>query len=411
MIKGGKVYYNESGTYKEITGVSISAARMYTYRREVDLASRTCSYYVYDNKGKEIGKAENVAMIDVVVPVTKIGLSVANTGSKLVYFDNFSIRLNCLNVTFEVYNANTGIKVANPTAAQTQRTAYRLSWTNATAEGKTGAIMADFYDEAGNKVGQKTIREVNMVPGGDGLETGIVDHEYHSVKVYLAENSENNDCVVNVTAGTADKNLAKPGDTITITAEAAPAGMEFDRWVVDNFSANAVLADPFSPTTTFVMPNGSVGVTALYKEKVTYNVTVSFGEGREPQQFTAKVGQTVTVTAQSFEGFSFDGWTSGDVTFADASAAETTFVMPAKDITLTATYKVAETEPTEPTEPSTEPTDPSTVPTNPGTTPTNPGQSGGEDDGGNSLPIILAVVAVVVVAAVVIVVVLKKKTS
>ncbi|MBP3588487.1 MAG: S-layer homology domain-containing protein, partial [Clostridia bacterium] len=52
-------------------------------------------------------------------------------------------------------------------------------------------------------------------------------------------------------------------------------------------------------------------------------------------------GSTVTIKADSKSGYTFSGWeiVAGTVTLADASKAETTFVMPAEAVELTATYR------------------------------------------------------------------------
>jgi len=54
---------------------------------------------------------------------------------------------------------------------------------------------------------------------------------------------------------------------------------------------------------------------------------------------TADAGDTVTVSAVVREGYQFTGWTSNspDVTFADPSATQTTFIMPDSDVHITAT--------------------------------------------------------------------------
>ena len=50
-------------------------------------------------------------------------------------------------------------------------------------------------------------------------------------------------------------------------------------------------------------------------------------------------GATVTITANDRSGYTFTGWSSADVTFADASSKTTTFTMPAKAVTVTANYR------------------------------------------------------------------------
>lgn len=59
---------------------------------------------------------------------------------------------------------------------------------------------------------------------------------------------------------------ASENDVITLTADAAPAGQEFDKWVVDDISTAITLADENSETTTFTMTAGRVSVTATYKD-------------------------------------------------------------------------------------------------------------------------------------------------
>ena len=55
---------------------------------------------------------------------------------------------------------------------------------------------------------------------------------------------------------------AAQGTTITLTANAAPDGKVFDKWVVE--SGNATLEDANSETTTFIMPDSEVSVKATY---------------------------------------------------------------------------------------------------------------------------------------------------
>ena len=72
---------------------------------------------------------------------------------------------------------------------------------------------------------------------------------------------------VTVTGGTASVGAGTPitkatmGTTVTLIAGQAPAGQEFDKWVVNG----VVVADANSATTTFVMPAGNVTAEATYK--------------------------------------------------------------------------------------------------------------------------------------------------
>jgi hypothetical protein len=83
----------------------------------------------------------------------------------------------------------------------------------------------------------------------------------------------------------------------------------------------------------------------------TVPVFISAGVTPAPQAYTVMVtdgsgsgnyaeNATVTITANAAaNGQVFDKWTSDDVTFADPNSATTSFAMPAKSVTVTATYK------------------------------------------------------------------------
>ena len=76
---------------------------------------------------------------------------------------------------------------------------------------------------------------------------------------------------VTVTNGAGSGDYAE-GETVTITANAAPADKVFDKWEV--VSGSIILADANSATTTFIMPASAVSVKATYKNAPhthTYN--------------------------------------------------------------------------------------------------------------------------------------------
>ena len=65
-----------------------------------------------------------------------------------------------------------------------------------------------------------------------------------------------------VVNGTADKEKAAKGETVTLKAKPAPAGKVFDKW-----SGGVVFDDPKAMETTFEMPAKAVAPRALYKRK------------------------------------------------------------------------------------------------------------------------------------------------
>ena len=72
---------------------------------------------------------------------------------------------------------------------------------------------------------------------------------------------------------------AAQGTTITLTANAAPDGKVFDKWVVE--SGSATLEGANSETTTFIMPDSEVSVKATYKNApvTTYSLTTQVNGG------------------------------------------------------------------------------------------------------------------------------------
>ena len=86
------------------------------------------------------------------------------------------------------------------------------------------------------------------------------DYASNMVAVYTTPSTY----VVTVNNGTGDGDYAENA-TVTITAEAAPSGQEFDKWTV--VSGGVTLASATSATTTFEMPANAVEVTATYKNK------------------------------------------------------------------------------------------------------------------------------------------------
>ena len=109
---------------------------------------------------------------------------------------------------------------------------------------------------------------------------------------------------------------AAQGTTITLTANAAPDGKVFDKWVVE--SGNTTLEDANSETTTFIMPDSEVSVKATYKNApvTTYSLTtqVNGGHGTISKSKTGLTeGSTETVIFTPDNGYEIDIVTVNDV--------------------------------------------------------------------------------------------------
>ena len=102
---------------------------------------------------------------------------------------------------------------------------------------------------------------------------------------------------------------AVQGTTITLTANAAPDGKVFDKWVVE--SGSTTLEDANSETTTFIMPDSEVSVKATYKNApvTTYSLTtqVNGGHGTISASKTGLTeGSTETVIFTPDDGYEID---------------------------------------------------------------------------------------------------------
>jgi len=181
---------------------------------------------------------------------------------------------------------------------------------------------------------------LSVVKKGNGTTT--IDSDPFEITVDKAETPEGlgkTDCT------TADDNDGTiTGATVAMEYRKSGGESDSDTWT--DVPADGSMTD-LAPGTYYVRVK-AVGATlasesvtleiAAYIPPPTYQVNVVDGtfDGEDHE-----AGETVTVTANSApEGFEFDKWTSGDgVSFADEYAAVTTFIMPARDVTVTATYK------------------------------------------------------------------------
>jgi hypothetical protein len=118
--------------------------------------------------------------------------------------------------------------------------------------------------------------------------------------------------------------------TVSITANAAPAGDVFETWM------GAPVANLLSATTTLVMPASNVTVTAVYAAAgATYPLTVVNGAGSG--SFAAKASVPISANGAP-AGQVFLNWTGAQV--ANLQSPNTTLIMPAAPTTVTANYGV-----------------------------------------------------------------------
>ena len=108
--------------------------------------------------------------------------------------------------------------------------------------------------------------------------------------------------------GTKDKEVAKAGETVTITANPAPTGKVFDKWTCETAGVTIEFESATSSPTTFVMPAANVKIQAHFRDieaAPSIEIKVNGGTGAG----TYKEGDSVTITANDpAEGKVFKGW-------------------------------------------------------------------------------------------------------
>ena len=129
-----------------------------------------------------------------------------------------------------------------------------------------------------------------------------------------------------------------PGSTVTFPADPeAPEGQAFAGWYSGDTKCES--GATFTEDTT---------LTAKFETPYTVTVNGSYAAGTGAGSYFA--GASVTVSAGARPGYRFAGWTAEGVTLTNASAETVTFVMPASNVTLTASwdYIVIPSDPTYP---------------------------------------------------------------
>ncbi len=139
--------------------------------------------------------------------------------------------------------------------------------------------------------------------------------------------------------GTKDKEVAKAGETITITANPAPAGKVFDKWTCETAGVTIEFESATSSTTTFEMPASNIKIQAHFRavdDKPSVEIKVEGGTGAG----TYKEGDSVTITANDpAEGKVFKGWQDASGKIVSTEKSYTFKVTGAT--TLTAVYEDA----------------------------------------------------------------------
>lgn len=168
---------------------------------------------------------------------------------------------------------------------------------------------------------------VFTMPAADVTVTAVSSVNSHKVTI-------NGNGTVN--GGSASEDVPY-GSTVTITASVG-SSKEFKGWSVDQ--GTVILADASKSETTFTMPDEDVALSfseadVLYKISTDSHITIDDGRNSVPQ------GTTITVTAEEAgRGYQLDGVAVSDnsVSVSSLGSRKYSFIMPANDVTVTASY-------------------------------------------------------------------------
>jgi hypothetical protein len=129
------------------------------------------------------------------------------------------------------------------------------------------------------------------------------------------------------------------GETVQKDAGEPPTGMQFKNWTS---TPSVTFNNANSVATSFIMPENAVTVTANFEiiPPTKYTVTVNSSGVTPTGSGAYAAGDIVTIHAGTHPELEFENWTSTNpnVMFDDANSANTTFVMPASAVTVTANF-------------------------------------------------------------------------
>ena len=247
-------------------------------------------------------------------------------------------------VAATIYFCLTGIKPADLMARKKGEKIIRPSIKNALLSSRTDAVIikalevepADRYQtmesfwsalisQRKNKIGllQEVFLGVAILAGvGFFLMKGKNSGQSKSSFFYRAEIKE----------GSGSGNY-KAGEIVTIEADAAEEGYEFNKWQV--IDGDVHLLDISSKKTDFIMPEEDIEVVADY-EQLEYQLNVNNGYGSG----LYKCGSQITIVAEEADGYTFSGWEAEGITLTSKDKEQNvlTIQMPAHSVTLSARY-------------------------------------------------------------------------
>ena len=157
--------------------------------------------------------------------------------------------------------------------------------------GVTTGTLSEYLSVEGNIVVDGTLR----LPAGTTQAQIDNLHLSGSGQIIVADSTY---YPITVNGGTADKSVAKAGDTVTLVAEETQ-GKQFSQWIV---TPNTI---EIGEDNSFTMPGEAVSITGKYDYIVNFDTRG--GEEIEPQ-IIVEGGKVQEPETPIREGWTFDGW-------------------------------------------------------------------------------------------------------
>jgi hypothetical protein len=195
----------------------------------------------------------------------------------------------------------------------------------------------DYTATVPTAVGSYTVKATFAETANYNEHTATADFAIAAIPTYA----------VTVTNGTGSGNY-EAGATVTLTANAPEAGMEFKNWDITpavTFTAGSAA----TPEAEFTMPAEAVTATAVYEAIPINNhlITVTIeGNGiANANVVSAPQGTQITLTATPNSGNRFVRWNvvSGGITLSNATTATATFTIPNNAVAVKAVFEVIPT--------------------------------------------------------------------
>ena len=295
--------------YKKLLGITVNSGKAYVEDAVTDAALKGKLVVIKADEieGKRFDHWEivskNVILDDLHVSETKFTMPETAVEITALYNDLHAITVN--NGTANVEEAVIGDTV------------------KIKAESREGYVFDRWEVSYGDvAVANKNAEETTFVMPDSMV---VLTARYKALQSITLENGK-------AYAGGEEITTAKKGTEVTIKADDL-GGKVFDRWEI--VSGNVTLEDANKAETTFTMPAESISLRAVYNTIHSIHTTFCTADPA-----SAIKGTEITVTAETREGYEFDGWAVPDgVELYDEDGLTAKFTMPDNDVTIEAKYK------------------------------------------------------------------------